>query len=85
MKSNASLVYGFLLVVGDFLALVSAFVLAYILRSHFSNVPVAHPIAGATYLKIFILLLPFWILIFGLLGLYSSQIQENGFQNWAGY
>lgn len=79
MKSNASLVYGLMLVVGDALALVAAFVLAYILRSHFSNIPVAHPIAGATYLKIFILLLPFWILIFGLLGLYSSQIQEKRF------
>jgi undecaprenyl-phosphate galactose phosphotransferase len=79
MKSNASLVYGLLLVVGDALALVAAFVLAYILRSHFSNIPVAHPIAGTTYLKIFILLLPFWILIFGLLGLYSSQIQEKRF------
>jgi FlaA1/EpsC-like NDP-sugar epimerase len=79
MKSNASLVYGLILVVGDALALVAAFVLAYILRSHFSNVPVAHPIAGQTYLGIFLLLLPFWIMIFGLLGLYSNQIQEKRF------
>jgi exopolysaccharide biosynthesis polyprenyl glycosylphosphotransferase len=79
MKSNASLVYGFILVVGDFLALVAAFVAAYILRGHFSNVPVAHPIAGTTYLSIFLLLLPFWILIFGLLGLYGNQIQDKRF------
>lgn len=79
MKSNASLLYSFALVVGDFLALVAAFVAAYILRSHLSNAPVAHPIAGATYLHIFLLLLPFWILIFALLGLYSSQIQEKRF------
>jgi exopolysaccharide biosynthesis polyprenyl glycosylphosphotransferase len=79
MKSNASLVYGLLLVVGDFLALVAAFVAAYVLRSHFSNIPVAHPIASHTYLGIFLLLLPFWILIFALLGLYSSQIQEKRF------
>ena len=79
MKSNASLVYGLILVVGDFLALVAAFVAAYILRGHFSNIPVAHPIAGTTYLKIFLLLLPFWILIFALLGLYSSEIQEKRF------
>jgi exopolysaccharide biosynthesis polyprenyl glycosylphosphotransferase len=79
MKSNASLVYGLILVIGDALALVAAFVLAYILRGQFSNVPVAHPIAGRTYLGIFLLLLPFWILIFGLLGLYSNQIQEKRF------
>lgn len=79
MKSNASLIYSFILVVGDSLALVAAFVAAYLLRSHFSNVPVAHPIAGTTYLGIFLALLPFWIFIFGLLGLYSSEIQEKRF------
>jgi exopolysaccharide biosynthesis polyprenyl glycosylphosphotransferase len=79
MKSNASLIYGLLLVLGDALALVAAFVAAYLLRGEFSDVPVAHPIAGTTYLGIFTILLPFWILIFGLLGLYSAQVQEKRF------
>src|SRR5437868_8136681 len=79
MKSNASLVYGLILVIGDALALVAAFALAYFLRSHFYNVPVAHPIHGTTYLKIFLLLLPFWILIFALMGLYNNAIQEKRF------
>jgi len=80
MKNNASLLYSFTLVVGDFLALVAAFVAAYILRGHFSNVPVAHPIQATEYLQIFLLLLPFWILIFALIGLYSNSIQEKRFQ-----
>lgn len=79
MKNNSSLVYSLFLVVGDFLALVAAFAAAYILRGHFTNIPVAHPIAGTEYIKIFLLLLPFWILIFGLLGLYSNSIQEKRF------
>jgi len=79
MKSNASLIYGFILVVGDALALVAAFVLAYILRGHFGHLPVAHPIVGTTYLKIFLLLLPFWVLVFALMGLYSNSIQEKRF------
>jgi exopolysaccharide biosynthesis polyprenyl glycosylphosphotransferase len=79
MKSNASLVYGLLLVVGDALALVAAFVLAYLLRGEFSKTPVAHPVAGTTYLKIFLLLLPFWILIFALLGLYNTWVHEKRF------
>ncbi|MGH7157091.1 MAG: sugar transferase [Candidatus Saccharimonadales bacterium] len=79
MKSNASLIYGLVLVVGDSLALVLAFVLAFFLRSRFTNIPVAHPIHGTTYLKIFLLLLPFWILVFGLMGLYSNNIQEKRF------
>lgn len=67
------------LVVGDFLALVAAFVGAYVLRGDLSSVPVAHPIAATTYVGIFLVLLPFWILFFALLGLYSSSIQEKRF------
>ena len=79
MKSNASLFYSLLLVVGDFLALVAAFVGAYALRGTLSTVPVAHPIPATTYLGVFLALLPFWILFFALLGLYSSSIQEKRF------
>ncbi len=79
MKSNGSLLYGLALVVGDMLALIAAFVGAYILRGHVSNVPVAHPIAASEYLKIFLLLLPFWIITFALLGLYNSSIHEKRF------
>jgi exopolysaccharide biosynthesis polyprenyl glycosylphosphotransferase len=79
MKSNASLIYGLVLVVGDALALVAAFVLAYLLRGDLGSVPVAHPIEGTTYLKIFLLLLPFWTLVFALMGLYSTSIQEKRF------
>ncbi len=80
MKSNSSLLYSLILVVGDFLALVSAFVFSFLIRGPLSNVPVAHPIPATDYLRIFLLLLPFWILIFGLLGLYSSSIQEKRFK-----
>ncbi len=65
--------------VGDFLALVAAFISAYVLRGDLSNTPVAHPIPSGTYVGAFFLLLPFWILIFALLGLYSSSIQEKRF------
>jgi len=61
------------------LALVAAFAGAYALRGPLSNVPVAHPIAASTYLGIFLILTPFWLLIFGLLGLYTSSIHEKRF------
>jgi hypothetical protein len=80
MKNNASLVYNICLVVGDFLALVAAFIAAFIIRGHFYTAPVAHPIDATTYIKIFAALAPFWILIFGLLGLYNSSIYEKRFQ-----
>lgn len=67
------------LVVGDFLALVAAFVIAYILRVSLSSRPIAEQVHASTYLEIFLVLLPFWILIFGLLGLYKNSIQEKRF------
>lgn len=81
MKSNASLVYNLFLVVGDFLALVAAFVGAFIIRAQ-SAVPVAHPISGHTYFYIFLGVLPFWTLIFALLGLYDSTIYERRFSEF---
>ncbi len=61
------------------MALVAAFVGAYVLRGTLSTVPVAYPIPATTYLGIFLLLFPFWILFFALLGLYSNSIQEKRF------
>lgn len=81
MKSNASLVYNLFLVVGDFLALVAAFVGAYIIRAN-SHTPVAHPIHGTTYFGVFLAVLPFWILIFALLDLYNSDIYEQRFSEF---
>lgn len=79
MKSNSSLIYSFFLVVGDFLALVAAFVAAYILRVTLDPTPISESIQSSTFLGIFLTLLPFWILIFALLGLYNSSIYEKRF------
>lgn len=79
MKNNASLLYGFFLVIGDFLALVSAFVVAYILRVSLDTRPIVAQITSREYLKVFIFLLPFWLVIFGLLGLYNKNIYNKRF------
>lgn len=79
MKSGASIVYNFCLVIGDFLALVIAFVGGYLVRGPLSTHAVSHPVHFHTYLVVFLALLPFWILIFALLGLYTSSIYEKRF------
>ena len=83
MKNNASLLYNLFLVIGDFLSLVLAFIGAYILRVSlgvsFGSSGVAHPVQAITYLRLFLLIAPFWIIVFGLLGLYNSSIYEKRF------
>lgn len=85
MRTHASLVYNALLIVGDFLALVAAFIAAYILRVKLEiGIDQAPIVAGSgmTYLSIFLAVLPFWILIFALLGLYNSNIYEKRFKEF---
>jgi len=79
MKNNSSLIYNFFLVVGDVLALVLAFVGAYLIRAHVNAAPVAHTVHIKTYLDVFVALLPFWIILFALIGLYNSTIYEKRF------
>src|SRR5665213_2658156 len=79
MKNNASLIYNFLLVVGDGLAITVAFTVAYILRVTLSHEPLSANVHAHSYIIILVSLLPFWILIFSLLGLYNSRIYERRF------
>lgn len=64
---------------GDFLALIAAFGGAYILRVSIDHRPIVFPVNAEAYITVFLVLLPFWILIFGLLGLYNSSIYEKRF------
>src|SRR3989344_1565717 len=79
MKNSATLVYNAFLVVGDFLALLLAFIAAYVLRVSVSHRPIAEQVHAHTYITVFLILLPFWIIIFALLGLYNSSIYEKRF------
>lgn len=83
MKNSISLIYNICLVVGDFLALVLAFIGAYVMRVSLSDEPFPNQISSDTYLAVFLAVLPFWILIFALLGLYNSSIYERRFSEVA--
>jgi exopolysaccharide biosynthesis polyprenyl glycosylphosphotransferase len=79
MKNNASLVYNFCLIVGDALAITVAFTVAYILRVTLDHQALSANVHAHTYISILVSLLPFWILIFGLLGLYNLRVYEKRF------
>jgi exopolysaccharide biosynthesis polyprenyl glycosylphosphotransferase len=79
MKNNTSLFYSVCLVIGDALAITAAFVVAYILRVSLSHEALSTPIHALDYLNALLSLLPFWIILFAVLGLYSSKIHERRF------
>ncbi len=83
MRKRSELVFSLILVPLDFLALLSAFVAAFIIRVRFEMRPVAHPTPGHEFLQVLLVVLPVWILIFALTGLYSQtslrgRLQEAG-------
>ncbi|HVX56409.1 MAG TPA: sugar transferase [Candidatus Saccharimonadales bacterium] len=79
MKNNASVIYNFCLIIGDALAVTLAFSIAYILRVTVNHRPLSATVHAQSYLVIVISLLPLWILIFGLLGLYNARYYEKRF------
>ena len=82
MKNNASFVYGFCLVILDFLALLIAFVGAYILRVKIDDRPLIEFVSARSFFAFFLILAVFWIIIFALLGLYNNAIYEKRFKEF---
>lgn len=82
MKNNASFVYGFCLVILDFLALLLAFVGAYILRVKIDDRPVPQFVSARSFLAAFLILTMFWVIIFALLGLYNNSVYEKRFKEF---
>lgn len=77
MNDRWSQIYRVLLVLGDFFVLLLGFVLAYIIRVRLDDKPLGEQVAAFTYLEIFLILLPFWLVLFAYLGLYNKVVYEN--------
>lgn len=67
-------IYRTLLLLGDFFAILVAFVSAYVIRVQFDNKPLAEPIYALEYLRVFLLIVPIWLIVFAFLGLYKQDI-----------
>jgi exopolysaccharide biosynthesis polyprenyl glycosylphosphotransferase len=83
VKHSASLLYSFILLVFDFVALVIAFTLAYIIRVKLDDRPLLEPITANGYIAVVAILLVFWLIIYALLGLYRASVYENRFKEFA--
>ncbi len=79
MKNNATLAYSVVLIIGDFLALLAAFTVAYILRVKVDPRPLIAQIPALTFFYATLAILPMWILVHAFIGLYSQGIYEKRF------
>lgn len=77
MKQNFSFIYKVLLLVGDALALIIAFTMAFILRVTLDPRPVATPVDALTYITLIATLLPLWLGALATLGLYAKRNFER--------
>lgn len=88
MLSNANLLYRFVVMIGDFFAIIFAFVLAYILRVSL-DIGITEASGGISsvgawsYFSAFLVITPLWIIVFGTLGLYGRDIYFNRFKEAA--
>jgi exopolysaccharide biosynthesis polyprenyl glycosylphosphotransferase len=79
MRKKSELILSLLLLPLDSLAVLSAFVLSYILRVKLDGRPVAHPLSAIVFLKVALLALPIWVLVFALAGLYNTSLLHRRF------
>lgn len=82
MTRRNSKLYSFTLMVVDALVLVAAFVLAYVTRVQYDPRPLLHNIYAYDYLFAFLLIVPFWIAIFALIGLYQPKTYNRRLVEW---
>ncbi|MDB5160568.1 MAG: Undecaprenyl-phosphate galactose phosphotransferase [Candidatus Saccharibacteria bacterium] len=83
MSRRNSKLYSFTLILIDALVLIITFVLAYVARVQYDPRPLLHNIYAFDYLFAFLLIVPFWIFIFAILGLYQPGTYNRRLAEWA--
>ncbi len=82
MKNNTNLIYSFSLVIGDFITLVGAFSVAYIIRVKYDPRHLIEQIPATTFLYTLLIILPLWVLVHASIGLYNRSVYENRFSEF---
>lgn len=82
MPSRNTKFYSLLLLFADITILVVAFTLAYVIRVQNDPRPLLAPVYAQTYFTTFLFIVPFWILTFAALGLYSSLVYSRRLTEW---
>jgi exopolysaccharide biosynthesis polyprenyl glycosylphosphotransferase len=83
MRSRNTKFYSLILIIIDTFVLLAAFTLAYILRVQYDPRPLVADIHAYDYLLSFMIIIPFWILVFAILGLYKPSTYNRRLMEWA--
>ena len=75
--------YSLILIIIDTLVLFAAFITAYYIRVKVDHRPLAVDVLFYDYIRAFLLIIPFWILIFAALGLYQSNTYNRRLVEWS--
>jgi len=75
--------YSLILMLIDTVVLLIAFVLAYVVRVQLDNRPLLANVYAVDYLHAFLFIIPVWILIFAVLGLYQSNTYNRRLIEWS--
>ena len=77
MKGRSSLLFTISLMIGDALAVVGAYSIAFIIRVKVIDTPIHTAVPAATFLESLLTLLPFVIIIFSVVGLYRTKQNDS--------
>lgn len=82
MPTKNTKFYSLILAIADFAVLLLAFIAAYILRVQYDHRPLLDQVYAIQYFRSFLLIIPFWIVIFAALGLYQSSVYNRRLAEW---
>jgi exopolysaccharide biosynthesis polyprenyl glycosylphosphotransferase len=82
MPTKNSKFYSLILIVIDVFVLLAAFTVAYILRVQYDPRPLVADIHAYDYLYSSLFIIPFWIIVFALLGLYQPSTYNRRLVEW---
>jgi exopolysaccharide biosynthesis polyprenyl glycosylphosphotransferase len=82
MPSKNTKFYSLVLVIADFFVLLLAFTAAYVLRVQYDPRPLVSQVYASDYFISFLIITPFWILVFSTLGLYQANTYNRRLIEW---
>lgn len=83
MLTKNSRIYSLLLIAVDIAILFATFIGAYILRVRFDDRPLLNEVFAADYLLSSLVIVPIWIIIFAIFGLYQANTYNRRLLEWS--